>query len=273
MVLTQHPVLNIASSIFPIQDQNYIIPYSMNLILMKRFQEDPELQNINDIEDYIHWVFDNLNYPDKYGLTGSIYDFTITRSGVEVPMEIYDSVDSYSATFLVVLNEFFKLTNDKELISAYKNKIDDIAYTIIYLQDNDGLTVAIPNTKTKYLMDNCEVYLGLQAYIELSESMNWECTDYIESREKMKRSINDIFFNKTKINYNWAVDEVIHESDWDVFYPDSYAQLFPILFGLLDEKEELKSHLWSTYYSLYADEELPAEQEIIVSMTAKRMEK
>jgi hypothetical protein len=268
----QHPALKIAKSVSEIDDENYIIPYFLNLALLL---ELPVKSNFKDTRNYIIWVFNNLNYPDKHGLTGTIYDFQITKSGSETPTEKYDSVDSYSASFLMVLNEYVNRTADDKLIRENSAKIKDIAYTLAYLQDSDGLTTALPNSNQKYLMDNCEVYGGLSAFIQLAENHlqfdKEEKMYYSEIQRNLKLGINTILYNPDNRNYDWAVDEVNHQSDWEVYYPDSYAQLFPVLFDITED-DDLKQHLWTEFNKLYKNKTLPKEQAIVYSLTEKRME-
>ena len=269
---SQHPALKVAKPVIDIEEANYIVPYFLNLSLLN---ELPKKKNYKDTRNYILWVFDNLNYPDKHGMTGTIYDFYITKSGLETPVEKYDSVDSYSASFLMMLNEYTKLSGDKSIVKENSKKILDIVYTLAFLQDSDGLTTAKPNHKEKYLMDNCEVYGGLTAYLELAERYSEleqnQKEYYPRVRKNIKDAINSILFNEINNNFDWAFDGLAHTSDWNVFYPDSYAQLFPILFDITEDAD-LKQHLWKEYNKRYKNKTLPKEQEIIYSLTKKRME-
>ncbi|MDO9578347.1 MAG: hypothetical protein Q7J16_10720 [Candidatus Cloacimonadales bacterium] len=269
---SQHPALAIFRWKFQLEESNYVIPYTINLIALSEMQE---AVNLRPIKNYLNWVFRNLNYPDKHGLTGSIYDFDISILGVETPSDTYDSVDSYSATFLMMLQKYFFLSQDRALIQQNKQKIHDIAYTIIYLQGEDGLTTALPVSDVKYLMDNCEVFGGLKAFIELSEEFGWNLEDYyFGAKDSVERGIMQKLYNAELQNFNWAVDdENIHTSDWHIFYPDAFAQLFPIIYGLLDDDAELRHHLWDKFNEIYKNQiNIPAEQKIVIDFAEKRMD-
>ncbi|MFC1898275.1 hypothetical protein ACFLYJ_01760 [Candidatus Cloacimonadota bacterium] len=267
---SQHPALKIFSWKFELEEKNFVIPYTINLIAISDMQEN---SNLRPIKKYITWVFRNLNYPDKHGLTGSIYDYNISILGTQTSSEGYDSVDSYSATFLMLLNKYFFKSQDRALIRQNKQKILDIAYTIVYLQGEDGLTAALPNSDIKYLMDNCEVYGGLKAFIQLSEEFGWDLEDYyFDAKDSVERGIMQRMYNPELENFNWAVDDVnIHTSNWHVFYPDCYAQIFPIIYGLVDDAK-LKSHIWNNFNIFYKIQtNIPMEQKIVISFAEKRM--
>jgi len=270
--VTTNPVIDMVDGYIKIEKRNYIVPYSINLIALTKLKKNSDLTKV---KKYMDWVFDNLNYPDKHGLTGSIYDFIIDKDGTEIITEKYDSIDSYSATFLMVLDEYLRLTGNKKYFLDNRQKIEDITYTIAYLQDKDGLTVAIPKSDIKYLMDNCEVYAGIVSYLRISEKLGWDKKDYYQNvLDKLKKGILFKLYNNQELNFDWAVDNIVkHESSWDTFYPDSYSQLFPILFGLLedDNNENTKIHLWKTYEQMYKTRELPFEQKIIYELTKERM--
>ena len=123
-------------------------------------------------------------------------------------------------------------------------------------------------------MDNCEAYGGISAFINLSNAMGWETTYY----EKVKKSIRDgilkHLYDKKRGNFYWAVDEKVkHLSRWNRFYPDSYAQLFPVLFGLLEKNLELKKYLWENFNKLYGNklDKFPVEQKTIFDLTRREI--
>lgn len=268
-----HPALKIFSWYADVADTNFIIPYTLNLFAIQKMDDK---QNQKYIKNYIEWTFTKLNYPDRHGLTGSIYDFHISREGKEMPTTTYDSVDSYSATFLILLNKYLQKTGDKDFLASFRTKIEDIAYTIVYLQADDGLTSAIPNSETKYLMDNCEVYAGLVAFANLSESMGWNLENYYRNVAiAIKNGIFNFFYNPELNNFNWAIDELgVHTSDWNVFYPDAFAQLFPIVYKLVDDQPLIKNHLWQKFNSLYKNKKnVPLEQKLVITIAEERMGK
>ena len=269
---TYHPALNILKKHQKLEQINSVVPYTINLYAIHDLNSD-----VNKVKPYLTWVLQNLNYPDKHGLTGSIYDRNITIDGIEFSTGGYDSIDSYSATFLILLHKYFMQTNDKELIKENAKKIQDIAYTIAYLQDDDGLTTALPGSDIKYFMDNCEVYAGLRSFIFLSKAMNWNLEDFSTNTiTALEKGIWQRFYNPQNKNFNWAVDDVnVHESDWKNYYPDAYAQIFPIVYDLPFANSKKKDDIWKKYISLYNGnlKDLPSEQKIVVEFAEERMKK
>jgi hypothetical protein len=250
----------------------YVIPYFCNLLGLSILQKGG---NPEEVKAYIQWYFDHLNYPDKYGLTGSIYDYYITQDGTEKKAEKCDSADSYAATFLILLNEYCKKTNNTVLIKKNWNKINDIAYLIAFLQDKDGLTKALPDSDAKYLMDNCECYGGLAAYAEMCLLMGKENIYYKKVQASIKEGILEALYDRKEKNFYWGISGgVKHKIDANIFYPDSFSQFFVILYGVLDGNGKINnSELWSKYGEKYKNKTaaFAVEQKIIYEMTLAKM--
>jgi hypothetical protein len=259
-----------------IKDARTINPYIVNIIAAYEISQG---RHIKEIKDYIIWYFDRLNYPDKEGLTGSIYDFEISEHGEEISTNNYDSVDGYAGTFLYLLNLYHLKTGDKSLIEANWRKIKDIAYLIPYLQAPGALTRALPieNKNTRYLMDNCEAYAGTRAFNELSSRVGYgQDAFYIKTAENIRSAILEILYDKYSGNFYWAIDDKAkHSSKWSVFYPDALAQLFPICFDVLSMNSKKKIALWREFNKRYGSKikKFPLEQRMIYEMTKKKMVK
>lgn len=249
-----------------------VIPYIVTLMALDLLAEQ---SNIREVTAYIQWYLDHLNYPDKYGATGSIYDYRVHPDGTEESLESYDSLDSYAATFIMLIDAYYRTTGDRQIVETNVQAIHDIAYLAIYTQDNDGLSIAIPGTTGKYLMDNCEVYGGLTAYLELAGHFNWDLEAfYRAARTALGQRIRERFYDGDHMNYAWLIDGVLTiPSDWNQFYPDSLAQLFPILYRL-EPDPSLKNHLWTQFHQYHQSilAGLPVEQQIIYRWTKEEME-
>jgi len=267
----KNPALSIYKKFNSIKGETYIVPYTVNLFSLYTLNYK---NNTEEIKEYILWYFNHLNYPDKFGITGSIYDYVISIDGKEKSTKMFDSIDSYSGTFLLLLEKYYEKTSDEVLIKENRKKIEDIAYTIVYLQDKDGLTFPSPEIKIKYLMDNCEAFLGLKSFLILSEKLGWEISPtYREAMKSIRKGILDKFYDEKNKNFYWAISRKIkYISNWDVFYPDAYAQLFPIFSKILGD-EEMKKHLWKEFIKRYKNKinSLPREQKIIVELTKREM--
>ena len=228
-----------------------------------------------EVKRFIQWYFSKLNYPDHHGFTGTIYVYTLD-GGDERSTQQYDSVDGYSGLFLHLLHRYVVKTGDVELIRTNWSKIEDIAYTLPALQDKDGLTRALPDSQVKYLMDNCEVYGGLSAYLKLRELVGKGPSKYYSRvRDSVRNGILGLLFEREDKPFAWAVEKN-HKSrsSWKVFYPDAFAQLFPIYYDLLKDKPDVEKRLWWTFGLLHAGAEstFPVEQRIIYNLTRAKME-
>lgn len=222
------------------------------------------------VAEYLQWYLDRLNYPDKHGLTGSIYDYYITREGAETPGGGYDSVDSYAATFLLALRRYYASTGDAGLPRRNWRKIKDVAYTIAYLQDKDGLVRALPDSGAKYLMDNCECYGGLTAYQELSEALGYGRDPYYDTvAASIKKGVLEVLYDGKTGTFNWGIAGGVKTGcDTAKPYPDALAQIFPFLYGVTDDAAPLEDFL-ARHGGELAD--LPLEQRLIVEMARRRL--
>jgi hypothetical protein len=263
-----HKVIDVFSPAFAYR---YVVPYEVNLYGINIFRHQLNWQHV---EQYILWYLDHLNYPDKHGLTGSMYDFYIDDRGRQTSTEHYDSVDSYAATFLILLHEYYKRVGNRELLFVHRKKIEDIAYLLIFLKDRDGLTRAIPDQDSKYLMDNCEVYAGLKAYVALCRALGWPAQLYSDAAGEVRQSVWARFYDASTGMFHWAVDSQIeHVSDWSRFYPDAFAQLFPIVYGVLDPASPKAEQIWARFCQQYGRAEGLADslQTVVISMARERM--
>jgi hypothetical protein len=206
-----HPVLDIINN-------PYAVPYFLNLTAMDLLSSDPE-----KVKNYIRWYLDHLNYPDKYGLTGTIYDYYITENS-EVPLYTYDSADAYAATFLFLIYLYAEKTNDYQLVKENLQKLKDVAYVIAYLQDQDGLIKALPNANLKYLVDNIECVCGLRAFSLLL----WKLKDpdwsyYFTISHNVESSVMKNLTWRNQVA--WAkLDDKLFIAGNSVVYPDLYAK-------------------------------------------------
>ncbi len=271
----EHPGLKLMSYYADqIANPRTVNPYIVNIIAIYEISNG---KSIVKVKNYINWYFEHLNYPDKAGLTGSIYDFEVDENGEEISTNDYDSVDGYAGTFLYLLNLYYIKTGDKLLIESNWGKIKDIAYLIPYLQGEDGLTRALPVGKNnaRYLMDNCEAYAGIKAFNDLSLSAGYgQDTYYVQTAEKIKKAILNILYDKCSGNFYWAIyDDKKHISKWSVSYPDALAQLFPIYLDVLSANSQLEKHLWREFNKRYKSkiEQYPLEQKMIYEMTTRKM--
>jgi hypothetical protein len=206
-----HPALDILNN-------NYVVPYFVNLVAMDVLPQDPER-----VKRYMEWYLTHLNYPDKYGLTGTIYDYYITENS-ETPTYKYDSADSYAANFLFLTYLYTERTGDYRFIRDNLQKLKDMAYVIAYLQDRDGLVKAVPNLNVKYLVDNIEDICGLRAFSLLL----WRLKDpdwyyYFTISQNVESSVMRNLEVRGQIAWAKLDDQLFIANDTTI-YPDIYAK-------------------------------------------------
>lgn len=271
----KNPALKLASfHADKVKDNRTINPYIVNIIAIYEMNKQ---RHIGEVKDYILWYFDHLNYPDQDGLTGTIYDYQIDKTGKEISTGDYDSVDGYAGTFLYLLNQYHHRTGDNGFIDERWEKIKDIAYLIPYLQNEDGLSRARLKSKNnvKYLMDNCEAFAGMKSFNELAARTGRVADPFYRETEKnIRNGVLETLYNSDRKNFYWAIDDNVKSiSNWSAVYPDALAQIFPIYFGLLDEDMEKKITLWQEFNKWYKDKikTLPLEQRMIYELTKEKM--
>ena len=265
-----HPALRIFRAYDAADECAYhISPYTVNLMAIDMLRKG---DSSSEVKEYIEWYLSHLNYPDKFELTGTVYDYVVCRDGCEVPIDFYDSVDGYAGTFLILLRNYLFQTNDRELVRVNKKKIFDIAYLLIHLKDEDGLVRILEDSDVKYLMGNAEAFGGLKAFNEIAELMDWgENSYYIEAQDNLKDAILTRMYDEKSQTFYWAIErELKYESSWERIYPDAYTQLFPIIYGVVDEDSDVGKRLWEEFSKRYDESDLPdIEQKIVFRLAVE----
>ena len=215
-------------------DQQLVIPYFANLAAQVLIPHNPGL-----VKSYMQWYLTNLNLPDRWGLEGTIYDFTVVN-GELIPSYDYDSADSYAATFLSLVYQYATETGNWDFLFHHRESLDMIAQVIIVLQDDDGLVWAKPNHRVKYLMDNAENYRGLTDWAQaLSKMGEGEEAARMLARSQAVREGMQRLWDESSGNYAWGYSRWglrrVRPTRW---YPDGVAQLYPFLNGMTGPDDE-----------------------------------
>ena len=144
-----------------------------------------------------------------------------------------DSEDSYAATFISMLREYYESSGDKTFFTDNKDKIRNVIGVMLELQDSsDSLSVVMKNDTRKFAMDNAEVFDGLKdaALIEKNVFGDTTQSDLLKSSAcKLKKSFESNLWNSTNKNYNW---ELKGTSDLTNFYPPMMAQIYPYIYAV-----------------------------------------
>ncbi|MCX7749932.1 MAG: hypothetical protein N2645_24085 [Clostridia bacterium] len=232
--------------------QYKVVPYFSNLAA-EGWLERPTYAT--GVRKYMDWYFEHLNWPDYNGVYGTIYDYYISSDKTtETATKKYDSTDSYAATFLSLLRKYFEKTEDYAYLSGHKHEIDAIGNVMIHTMDRDGLTWAKPDYKVKYLMDNCEVYRGLDdaQWIFKNVFGDLKGSEYYRSyKTKVLKGIEKSLWNSPFYHDCKYIFGFMGKTNFKKFYPDAVCQLYPIWNGILEAKELRAINLYETFNKHY----------------------
>ncbi|MCC3376576.1 hypothetical protein [Cohnella sp. REN36] len=231
-------------------DKYKVVPYFTHFGLLGLL-EKPE--NSQTVRNYMDWYFAHLNRSATSTTpAGSVYDYVVETDKItETPTGDFDSTDSYASTFLDVVRKYVEVTGDAAYAQQHKSDILLIADAMLSTQQADGLTWAKPSYPVKYLMDNTEVYLGLEAIEWLSGNVFGDeaaVASYRQRKEDVYDAIQGLW-SDTRQTYAYAKmnDGSLLYPDWNSFYADATSQLFPIWTGILAPDSERALHLYNTF--------------------------
>jgi len=250
-----HPALQIQSKFELLQQDNYVSPYIVTIYALELLKHKDEVENV---KAFIWWYINHINKSDRYDISGTIYDYSITQKGEEHSLKNYDSADGYAGLFLYLVGQYYELTKDKTFLKTIFPMLKDTIYLIFHLQDKDGLTIALSksSSKTKYLMDNVESFLGTQAYIDLSQKFGTEDDKrYLGLKETLKQAIFTQLYDPVKRQFYWAKEgKKVFVPSEKIFYPDMFSQIHLLAFfgKYLDRKTSIK--LWQRILKFYKKE-------------------
>ena len=227
----------------------------------------PELYG-DVVKKYMDWHFDHLNTAaeDPSGLDGTIFDYVYTvKNGVVIleewstPAPTYDSTDSYAATFVMVVEKYARQTGDTAYVLSHAQDIQRVLNSLFATMDN-GLTYGQPKSKVKMLMDNCEVYAGLQAAVALYRDVlipagesTTETHDFLQNAvdDLVTAMEKDLWIGKYYAPAIYLDGSLYQPFSWARYYPSAVAQLFPILHGVLNPTTSRAQQLYAQFCSYY----------------------
>jgi len=231
----------------------FIRPYFSNLAAMGVVAAK---QHLDAVENWMCWYVEHLNATDVWNINngGTIYDYNVDGQGIETPTHDADSTDSYAATFLSLARMYFESgdTNAQAYIRSIKTNLENIADVEFRTAQADSLTVAKPDYPVRYLMDNIEVWRGLTDFA-LLEASAWGDAGkqrlYSAQAARIASSIESEMWNQAAGWYYTAIHEdgSKEAAHWAEWYPDSVAQLFPIIYGLIEPTSTRAVSLYSQF--------------------------
>jgi hypothetical protein len=214
-----------------------IEPYYANIAAIG-MTKDPN--RMPQVVAWMKWYINHLNWPDKWGLYGTMYDYSV-NNGAETATQTADSTDSYAATFLTVVWNAWRTgdSSAQSYILGLSYQLDMIGGVLVQTQQGDGLTWAKPDYQIKYLMDNCEAYRGLRDLASIYQNAFGDSTKaayYNAAADSMLNGILGMWLNGT-----WAVykDDLgrLAAPNMGTWYADATAQMFPVLMGVVSASD------------------------------------
>jgi hypothetical protein len=223
-----------------------IDPYFANIAAIG-MTKDPN--RMPQVLAWMNWYMNHLNWPDKWGLYGTTYNYTVSN-GVETSTNDADSTDSYASTFLTLAWNAWKNgdSNARSYISSLSYQLDVIGGVLIQTQQSDGLTWAKPDYQIKYLMDNCEGYRGLRDLASLFQAMgnSAKASYYTAAADSMQRGVLGMWMNGT-----WAVYKDYYGNfiapNMSAWYADATAQVFPVLLGVVSSSDSRAQRSYAAF--------------------------
>ena len=117
-------------------------------------------------------------YAAAQDAAGFVTDYVVDPGGGLTSTGDMDSTDSYAGTFFLAADAAYQASNQVEgksvaraRLTALSDGLDGALRAVEATTDADGLTWAKPAWHVKYLMDQAEVYAGLQAATRLFTSL------------------------------------------------------------------------------------------------------
>jgi hypothetical protein len=224
-----------------------INPYYSNIAAIG-MTKDPK--RMPQVVAWMNWYINHLNWPDKWGLYGTTYDYTVSN-GVETPTLNADSTDSYAATFLTLVWKAWNTgdPNARSFIAGLSYQLDVIGGVLIQTQQSDGLTWAKPNYKIKYLMDNCEAYRGLRDLAFVYQNAfgdKSKAAYYNAAADAMRNGILGMWMNGKWAVYKDGIGRLAAPTvgRW---YADASAQVFPVLMGVVSASDSRAQQAYTTF--------------------------
>jgi len=248
------------SFLLSLQDENGIIAQTpKHLLSIPYFSNLAAIALLGDprghlpVRRYMDWYIAHLNRPDKYNLSGTMYDWKKV-DGEWVATYSYDSADSYAATFLSLALHYSRETQDFAWAKENLESLLEVAGVLLELQDSDGLIWAKPRYYVKFLMDNAENYRGLRDAAELMRYVEREdlAGVFDTAAGRVAIGIERHLWLPDRQVYAWALyGRWWARAPQEKWYPDTVSQIYPVIFGVIKPDSPRAASLYSYLNSRY----------------------
>ncbi len=247
----------------------YINPYFSCYTLLALLSGQVTTERMELCQRAIDWHFTHLGPQTFDGrlLAATIFDYTaVVKDGVVISEhtdQTQDSTDSYSAAFLLVLDQFMRAGGSADYLSAHQSEFLGVLSVMLATLSKDGLTFAKPDYQVAYLMDNSEVWQALQAAEHLlktaflpasSANLKQAVSIHISlarvsaARNAIEAALETKLWNPSGGYYAPSLSNSIAAAyDPDKFYGDAISQLCPILYGVISPQSERAKALYQSF--------------------------
>ncbi len=186
---------------------------------------------------YLAW------YAAAQDANGYVTDYTVAANGSLASTGDMDSTDSYAAVFVLAAEAAYRASSRVEGSGTAKKRLKSLAggldgalRAVESTVTSDGLTWAKPGWRVKYLMDQAEVYAGMQSAGRLFAVLG-DRTRGNRARSLAAGVSAGVagLWDPATGTYAWArhEDGGTQPADLAVLYPDAMEQVWAVAFGLV----------------------------------------
>jgi hypothetical protein len=235
-------------------DPVWTVPYVSNFAAMALLAAHDLRSAPDDVRRVERWL---LWYAANQEADGTICDRTGTLASYRSNGR-RDSTDSYAATFLMAVRRYQQAIRGRPappVVRAARLALSAVAD----VTQSDGLTIAKPDYRMKYLMDNVEVYGGLTEGAALFQAVG-DAKEAANARRMAAQVAAGLrgFWSPRDACFAFALDmKGRYSAGLEKPYPQGLAQLYA-----LAHVEPRQTELWQTVCRRFkpGDEGTPVER-------------
>jgi hypothetical protein len=185
---------------------------------------------------WIAWYATHIN------ANGTMDDHRGTPGALK-PTGKADSTDSYAATFQTVVWAYLARTGDQRTVAGIEEKLAKIAKAALLTMQPSGLTNSRPDYPVAYLMDNVEVWQGLDSWVRTAGLLGRkdEAAEARKQADALLATIDEKLWLPQEGNYAWAMHPSgKREGGLEKWYPAQMANLMAMaVLPLNDRRSDL----------------------------------
>lgn len=222
-------------------DWHYISAYHVNLALLETLRVAPAQAPM--VADWLRW---QARHVSSVGAQqGMVFDHWVRSTDLresQCPPGMdasacpqVDAYDSTAASVLLMADGYLAATGDAALLreTVVRAALVAMAATMRTLTPSDGLSLAKPDYPEQYLMDSVEVAAGWRAWARVQQSVYADATGASASLAAAQRTENAMRQRLWHApSQAWRVSLQTGAPDFTVWYADTVAQAWPLLWGV-----------------------------------------